>query len=340
MHLPRDPRGALVLGPTVRHAQARPDPATAIDPRTRILARVRSELLCPQPTPICALAHDLARRCGHRVMAILFYGSCLRSGTSDGLIDFYVVVERYPLAVMSTIGAVAARVLPPNVYYLEASIDGRALRAKMAVISLCQLRRRVTPQALDTTIWARLCQPVALVYARDEEAMEVLVALVAETIIVAGSWAARLGPDRGTSREFWLALLRATYASELRVERTDRITQIYDVAPERYAALLADAWGALGFGGRAEGYVANPLSPSMRAVQSRAWHRRRWVRRGLNALRIIKAAFTYKGGVEYIAWKIERHSRQRLALSAFQRRHPLLAIPSLVWQVIQLRVLR
>lgn len=340
MHLTRDRCGALVLGPAVRRAQVRSDPAEITDPRTRILACVRRELLRPQPAAIHALADDVARRYGGRVLAILFYGACLRGGTSDGLVDFYVIVERYPINPMSRIGGLSARVLPPNVYRHEANIEERTLRAKAAVISIAQLRRRAVPQALDTTIWARFCQPMALVYARDAAAAEMLISLVADAVVIAGLWAARLGPESGASREFWSALFRATYEGELRVEGNDRVTQIHDAAPERYAALLSEAWAVLGLTGSPGPQAANPLSPSMRRIQRRAWQRRRWARRGLNILRLIKAAFTYDGGADYIAWKIERHAGQRLALSAFQRRHPLLAIPSILRQAIQLRVLR
>ena len=45
----------------------------------------------------------------------------------------------------------------------------------------------------------------------------------------------------------------------------------------------------------------------------------------LSAARLVKASFTFDGGMEYLSWKIERHSGQRIELSDWQRRHPIIA---------------
>ena len=45
--------------------------------------------------------------------------------------------------------------------------------------------------------------------------------------------------------------------------------------------------------------------------------------------RLAKATLTFTGGVDYILWKVERHSGVRLEVSPFLRRHPLLALCSL-----------
>ena len=55
------------------------------------------------------------------------------------------------------------------------------------------------------------------------------------------------------------------------------------------------------------------------------WKRRRFKGKVLSALRLIKAAFTFQGGADYLAWKIERHSGVAVELSEFERRHPILA---------------
>jgi hypothetical protein len=46
-------------------------------------------------------------------------------------------------------------------------------------------------------------------------------------------------------------------------------------------------------------------------------------------LRLVKAVFTFDGGADYVAWKIQRHSGVRVDISDWQRRHPLLASPVL-----------
>jgi hypothetical protein len=60
----------------------------------------------------------------------------------------------------------------------------------------------------------------------------------------------------------------------------------------------------------------------------------------LNLARLAKAAFTFSGGVDYIAWKIERHSGHKIEVTPFQRRHPLLAAGPALWRLWRQGVLR
>jgi hypothetical protein len=59
-------------------------------------------------------------------------------------------------------------------------------------------------------------------------------------------------------------------------------------------------------------------------MAQRAWASRR--RRGklLSVLRLLKAAFTFAAGADYLAWKISRHSGVEVKLKPWQRRHPIL----------------
>jgi hypothetical protein len=70
----------------------------------------------------------------------------------------------------------------------------------------------------------------------------------------------------------------------------------------------------------------------MRRAGQAQW--RRWRRTGktLNLLRLIKAVFTFEGAVDYALWKIERHSGVKPTISAWEKRHPLLAAPVLLWR--------
>src|SRR5690349_15252588 len=89
----------------------------ADDPRGGIVAALRAEISSPQAADIVAFARDVANRYGDAVAAVLFYGACLRNPSTEGLFDFYVVVDGYPEMSISASGAAAARVLPPNVYH-------------------------------------------------------------------------------------------------------------------------------------------------------------------------------------------------------------------------------
>jgi hypothetical protein len=44
--------------------------------------------------------------------------------------------------------------------------------------------------------------------------------------------------------------------------------------------------------------------------------------------------------MDYVAWKVERHSGVRIELADWERRHPLLAAPGLYWRLRRRGVLR
>ena len=47
------------------------------------------------------------------------------------------------------------------------------------------------------------------------------------------------------------------------------------------------------------------------------WKKRRGQGKRLSVLRLIKAAFTFRGGADYLAWKIERHSGVEVKLTGW-----------------------
>ena len=80
--------------------------------------------------------------------------------------------------------------------------------------------------------------------------------------------------------------------------------------PERYRAFAAAALAA--------GLPPLPVDAAT------AW--RRFARRGkrLSLLRLMKAATTFEGGADYLAWKINRHAGTEIVVRPWQRRWPLL----------------
>ena len=57
--------------------------------------RVARELHESAPLPAQVLAEAIRERHGDVVAAVLFYGSCLRKATHEGVLDFYVIVDDY-----------------------------------------------------------------------------------------------------------------------------------------------------------------------------------------------------------------------------------------------------
>lgn len=309
---------------------------------TPLVAFIRDELNRPVAPAVRAFAAEIAGRAGGGVAAVLFYGSALRTGELDGLLDFYVLLDDLATWDWRAPARAGARVLPPNIEYAEHDASDAKLRAKIAIMTLAQFRDHARAQSLDTTIWARFAQPVAVVYARDAAAAEAAIEAVSGAVRGAAWWAARLGPEQARGDDFWRQLFRRTYASELRVEGTGRAGSIVDSAPERYAAVLPLAWAAdgLAFAQGPDGALAPVVTASERADAERAWRRRKRIAKPLNLARLAKAAFTFSGGVDYLAWKIERHSGHRVEVTPFQRRHPLLAAGPALWRLWRKGVLR
>lgn len=251
---------------------------------------VADELAMPVDPRVTEMAAAIAAK--HRgTLAILFYGSCLRDATLSGMLDFYVIVEDYARAYDARWLAVANRMLPPNVFPFAQD----SLSAKYAVLSLADFVRETSVEARDPSTFARLAQPLRLVWG-EPEAILSPVTEAARTLL-------SVTPQSGGDR--WRAAFAATYASELRAERAARPGAIVDADPDRYAKLSA-ALGDL-------------------PDRTSEWPRlRRWSKMRQIA-KLAKASLTFAGGIDYLAWKIARHSGQPVQVAPWQRRHPLLA---------------
>ena len=303
---------------------------------------IGGELHREMPPAAVALANRLAERAEGRVAAVLFYGSALRDKALDGVLDFYVLLDRCADWPGSRLAALANRLLPPNVGYVEADIDGRPLRAKYAVMTVAQFRHAMSVHRIDTTMWARFSQPCACLFARSEADRAEVRDAVGDAVVAAAKWAALLGPPSADAATFWRALYLRTYAAELRVERKSRGADLLAHDAPRFVRLLPLAWqaGGVGFVQASDGQLQPRLTDDDRSAGERRWRLRQRLGRPLNLLRLLKAALTFDNATDYVAWKVERHSGYRIEPTAFQRRHPLLAAPGIYWRLRRLGVLR
>ena len=294
---------------------------------------VGEELLAPAPPHAVAFAAKLAELF-EAPLAVLFYGSILRTGDLDGVMDFYVLT----VGTRSGLRGLATRLLWPDVSYHEIEHDGATLRAKVATMTLAQFQRAVTGQGADTTIWARFVQPSALVWTADPAIGPAVIDAVAEAARTATRFAAALGPREAPPGDFWAALFQQTYKAEFRVEKGGRERSILAFDPERYDRLLLACW-------REEGFLdltpVGSVTPAMSAAERRrltaAWGVRRALGKPLNLARLIKAAFTFEGAARYAAWKIERHTGMAVPLTPWRERHPVLAAPGVLWRLARTR---
>ncbi len=285
--------------------------------------RIAARLSVPVDPAVATFARALADAAGAR--AVLFYGSNLRTGSLEGVLDFYILR-----------GGAQESAIWPTVSYHERAHEGITLRAKVATMTLATFARAASGELTDTTIWARFVQPSALIWAEDDAARAEVIAAIAAAATTAARLAAALGPVSGTAEDYWRALFRATYEAEFRVEKGGRENDILSVNADHFAGLLPLALAAAGIEPGVDGAILTPRLPPVERARILAWwKRRRRMGKPLNLLRLVKASTTFEGAARYAAWKIERHTGMPVKLTPFRERFPLLAAPQVLWDLSQ-----
>ncbi len=312
---------------------------------------VDEELRQPVRPNVDRTAREIAKRHGETVLGVLFYGSCLRQETDEGVLDFWVVVDDYRQAYPERWHALVNRIAPPNVFYLELDRDGTTLRTKYGVIDRKDFESGTSLEARHPYIWARFAQPARALVCRDEEARAVLATAVAEAIVSMVGRLVWMLPKRGnllrfTLAAFWQEAFRRTYDSERRPEADALIRSLYTADPERY-----DRVGALAILHLASQGLFLDATPHARSFSielprgacGRArirWRLMRSHARFLGLVRLLKTAFTFGDWVPYVLWKLERHTGRRIELTDRQRRHPLIFAWPIILPLLRKRNLR
>ena len=297
---------------------------------------IESHLTARAPEAVVALGEILRRRFGAHAQAVLFYGSCRRAeDDTGGIVDLYVLVDAYRAAYGTFLPALANRVLAPNVYYLETPFAGRSARAKYAVVSVDQFERG-TARWFHPYLWGRFAQPCGLLFAADETVRRRVVrALGAAVATFAARTLPRL-PAEFDAETLWTQGLLLTYAAELRSERPAKIRALYADAATEMEALTHAIAQEQGWARASTGCYRNPGTRSDRWSNACGWALRRAQGKVLSVLRLLKASFTFDGGLPYLAWKIERHSGVKTEITPFMRRFPRLGAVGALWRTWRL----
>lgn len=291
------------------------------------------------PPGVQALADELLNRYGDAAQAVLFYGSCLRTGDdSDGIVDLYLLVDSYRTAYRSRRQAFTNKLLPPNVFYLELSVQDRVVRTKYAVLTLKAFQRGTSLQWFHSYLWGRFAQPIGLVYARDSKVASQVRTALADAVITFITRVLPQIPERFTARDLWRQGLLLSYRAELRSERPQNLVHLFDHAADHYEQLTRVAMASIPFAveveDRSDGFHYQASIPARVRTRNRlAWDVRNVQGKALSLLRLSKAFFTFEGGLDYIQWKIERHSGVKVTWTPRLKKHPLLAVVVLGWRL-------
>ena len=291
----------------------------------------------PVAPSVRAFADTLLRHYGNAVVAILIYGSCFRRTTDEGLVDLYVLVDDYRRLPGIVLHHRLYRVLPPIVFYLEIPYDGRLVRAKYAVLSLAEFERGASAQWFHAYLWGRFAQPTGLLYARDVEARRRGSGALGQAIVTFVSRVLPMAPPRFEAGELWRRGLSLSYGTELRPDPPDAARGLVDADPDYYEQVTRIVMKRMPFdvrlflnSGRCQYQVT--IAPWTRFISRLAWKVRNVQGKVFNVLRLLKGLLTFKGGVDYLLWKIARHTGTMPEIPERLRRHPCLSKILLFWK--------
>jgi hypothetical protein len=143
-------------------------------------------------------------------------------------------------------------------------------------------------------------------------------------------------PDQGSVTGLWEQALGLSYATELRTERSGRAGELANSAAAFYEQMTSTHADALDFDlnlYEVDGalHYRSKVKRSQRGKSGLAWALRRLQGKLLSITRLVKALFTFEGGLDYIAWKLERHSGEKIVIPDRVRRAPLIFLWGFFW---------
>ena len=307
--------------------------------RENICEVIRKQSSTEQPPGLRVLSDAARDLYGDSVRAVLFYGSCLRTGNvHDGLADLYLLVDDYLSAFNSRTLAFFNNLLPPNVFYLEVPYEGHVLRAKYAVLTLDDFIKG-SERWFHSYLWGRFSQKTGIIYAQDDFVIQQVhqaLACAAKKFITQ-TLPRMQGPF--SARDLWSRGLSLSYQTELRTEEPEKAAEIlFDADPDYYQALTSVVLESSAFKITVDDDAGTPgyqveVSTHDRRLNGIAWRIRILQGKVLSVLRLLKGLFTFKGGIDYILWKIERHSGVRVELGPVLRRVPPVAVVVIFWRL-------
>lgn len=286
------------------------------------------------PDGLQALVERINDRCGPSLRAVLLYGSTRRSANvRDGLVDLMAIVTDYRSVHGFGPTALLNYLLPPNVYYLEAGPEDARVRCKYIIVSEATLTRR-TAGGLDGYFWARFSQPCRLIWADRPKVAERVAAARANAAAHFARQALALGNGTLTAAGFWVRAVAATYRCELRPEPPGTAEGLIGRDPDFWNRLSETLLPSLnGVSRTQDGTFRIDLARRRQLAGRLRWALRRGCSKSLNVLRLLKAAGTFANGVDYLSWKIERHSGIKVEVTDNMRRHPRLASWKLLFRM-------
>ena len=278
------------------------------------------------------LLSQIKQRYGKGLLAVLIYGSYLR-GKRDTLLDFYVLLDSYSSMPKAWQGWLA-RALPPNVYQISHGSPPNEIRAKYALLTLSRFEYAVS-RDFHSYFWARFAQPCGILYSRDESVRNRVIGAICQSSRTFARRVVPRLPEQFDAKRLWADGLGLTYQCEFRSEPSGHAEKLFAYWPDYYRAVTAELAGhGIGFEATETSDIFHNTS-SDRAIRwsPASWWLRRFQGKILSFLRLLKAALTFDGALDYLLWKIQRHSGVYIQPTELQRKYPAIFAWPLLWRL-------
>lgn len=278
------------------------------------------------------LLGQIRQRYGQGLLAVLIYGSYLR-GKRDTLLDFYVLLDSYGSMPKAWQGWLA-KALPPNVYQIHHGLPPDDIRAKYALLTLDRFESAVR-RDYHSYFWARFAQPCGILYCRDDAVRGRVIDAICQSSMTFARRVAPGLPGVFDAKRLWANGLSLTYQCEFRSEPPGHAGKLFEYWPDYYRAVTrAMAQAGLGFEAtETADTFRNVCSDGARRWSPASWWLRRVQGKVLSTLRLLKAALTFDGALEYLLWKIKRHSGVYIEPSNLQKKYPVIFAWPLLWRL-------
>ena len=278
------------------------------------------------------LLAQIQDRYGTGLLAVLIYGSYLR-GERDTLLDFYVLLDSYRSMPKAWHGWLA-KALPPNVYQIQHGSPPDEIRVKYALLTMDRFEYAVRSD-FHSYFWGRFAQPCGILWCRDEFTKRRLIGAVGTAAVSFTRRVVPTLPDTFSAKDVWTRGLRLSYQCELRSEPPGHAQKLFGYWPDYYTSITTALAGQrLAFEkAEQEGVFINTTSENTRRCAKASWWFRRMQGKVLSFFRLLKAAMTFTGGLDYLLWKIKRHSGVYIEPTRAQRKYPLIFVWPLLWRL-------
>ena len=276
------------------------------------------------------LLAQIRARYGDNLLAVLIYGSYLR-GKRDTLLDFYVLIDSYAAMPRRWQGWLC-KALPPNVYQIQHGEAPDEVRAKYALLTLERFGYCMKHD-FHSYFWARFAQPCGILYCRDEAVRDRVISCLAQAGKTFAGRVVPVLPDDFNAAGLWSTGLGLTYRCEFRSEPPGHAEKLFSYWPDYYADMTGLLASESTRFEEDDGHYTNLSSKAARRWSGPIWRLRMLHGKVLSTLRIIKAALTFDGALDYLLWKIKRHSGVYIEPTELQRRFPLVFAWPLLWRL-------